>query len=163
MKFPVKFLIGVLAVVIGITGIIVCLVAQGSSEKGLIADYISAINDGDLEAMSKYAPSLSGMLGGNYDNLDALEGESDPVKQALDESCLPCPSEAVKVNCVELLGCSVNKEEDILTGITSVGSAQVNVLIKVEYVDADDEVQSKIYSDKLWLANQGNQYVIVEY
>ena len=52
---------------------------------------------------------------------------------------------------------------EITGGITGIGSTQVNVLIKVEYVDAADETQSKIYSDKLWLANQGNQYVIVEY
>lgn len=153
MKIPVKFLIGVIAIIIGISVALVCVLSQHSSHETVIADYISAINDGDLEAMMKRAPSY-------FDDYDGASENTDPIQVALSNSCFYVPGGVEKVNCVEFLGCElVNKE--VPEGYREITGNIVSVLCKVEYVDAEEETQSVIIQKRVKVIEQNGDYIIM--
>ena len=129
MKFPVKFLIGVLAIIIGISGALVCVCSQHSSEEAAIADYISAINDGDMETMMQYAPNY-------FQSASANSKETDPIKAALNKSCFYAPSDAEKINYIEFLGCELANTE-IPEEYRELTGSVIDILYKIEYVDAE--------------------------
>ena len=157
MKIPVKFLIGVLAIIIGISVALVCVLSQHSSHEAVIADYISAINDGDLETMMEYAPSYFNVFGYGYE--DSSE-ENDPIKVALSKSCFSVPASAEKVNYVEFLGCEVVNKDVPEEHRETMGNV-IAILIKIEYVDADEETQTIIREKTVIVFEQNGDYIIM--
>ncbi|MBR6501844.1 MAG: hypothetical protein IKT42_00215 [Clostridia bacterium] len=157
MKIPVKFLIGVLAIIIGISVALVCVLSQHSSHEAVIADYISAINDGDLEAMMEYAPSYFNVFGYGYE--DSSE-ETDPIKAALGKSCFSIPADAEKVNYVEFLGCEL-VNNDVPEEYRETTGNVIAILIKIEYVDADEETQTIIREKTVMVFEQNGNYIIM--
>lgn len=152
MKLPIKFLIGVLAIIIGVSGAIVCLCTQGTEEEGYISEYVSAINDADLEKMATYGQGAFK----EYEGLD----EKDPIKAALAKSCFGAPDDAEKVNSVELVGCVI-REQPQAEFYLELSSIDVKALIEMEYIDKDGDTVSKLLDYQVIMIKQNGQYVIV--
>ena len=108
MKFPIKFLVALLALVLGITGILVCVIPHYGPEK-VVYDYVAAIEKGDAEKIVDcYATSqLTGM------DSSVLDEMSSAVSANLAQLMLNIPKES-KVESMDVLGCSVEEDKETL-------------------------------------------------
>ncbi len=136
MKFPVKFVIGLVALIVGIVGVIICLVPHYAAPESPVASYVAAVNKGDLGKMAKctLSPSDLGGLGGLSDMLgDMMPQQSGvvDVKTALEQSFISCPDDAATVQSVELIGC-VSGELQSAMGMSG---CEVEAIIKITYTD----------------------------
>ena len=167
-------LIALLAAIVGLIGAIICLVPGQTKADKVIAQYVSAINSGKTEKMSKYTYSLSDLAsefaGEEYAGLvGALEEYSeeenvenkDKIYGALTSSVFNAnsklPSDITKVKSVKLVGC-VDGEEITELDITGIS---VNVILKIDYVDAKGKNQTTYSSETIELIKVENKYYII--
>ncbi|MBO5796801.1 MAG: hypothetical protein J6R77_00450 [Clostridia bacterium] len=172
LTFTKGIIISLLAFVIGLVGVIVCLTPGTTAPDKVVAGYIDAINDGDIEGMSEYMMTASDMLGdlGNslgadMDSLNDLRGEvsggqaqaapGNEIYSALSTSGLRArnrlPEGVTQVTAVELCGC-VDGEVQSAFGMTGL---DVTAVLKVTYVDAEGKEQF-FYSNESFGIVKGN-------
>lgn len=158
MKFPIRVIIGLAMLVIGAVGLVFCLLPQYSAAEQVVANYVSAIDAGDIEKMASYTSSgsITKTFGDALDDFgiteDALEYEgeteeetveADPVLQALRSSSIAAPDDAVSIQSVELIGCTSGAEESAF-GMTG---CDVTALVRIEYTDANEVAHSKVVEE----------------
>lgn len=154
MKFPIKFIIALCALVIGITGILICVLPHYGAQK-VVYDFIKATEKGDTEAMlnctalSQMSSQLSSSV--NSELLSATD-PADP--DALIRSMLSLPSE-VDVTGVTVLGCTAEETVEL-----SAPGYRVTALIQATYIDGEGEEQTDIVSRNYHIAKIGNDYKI---
>lgn len=148
MKFPIKFLVALLALILGITGVLVCVIPHYGPEK-VVYDYVAAVEKGDADKITDcYASSL-------LSEMDSVLGElSGAVSAHLAQSMLGISKEA-KVESVKVLGCSVEESEDTLN------SYEIVALIEGEYVDAEGATQTQVKSRSFSVAKTQKGYKII--
>ena len=148
MKFPIKFLVALLALVLGITGILVCVIPHYGPEK-VVYDYVAAIEKGDAEKIVDcYATSqLTGM------DSSVLNEMSSAVSANLAQLMLNVPKES-KVESMDVLGCSVEEDKETLN------SYNVTALIEGKYVDAEGATQTTVVTRSFALLKTPNGYKI---
>lgn len=131
MKFPIKFLVALLALVLGITGVLVCVIPHYGPEK-IVYDYVAAVEKGDADKITDcYAPSQ--MMG-----MDSVMNEiAGAVSANLAQYMLNVPKDA-KVESIRVIGCSVEESKETLN------SYNVVALIEGEYVDAEGATQTTV-------------------
>lgn len=154
MKFPVKFIIGLLALVIGITGSLICLLPRYGPEK-VVYNYISAAEKGNAEKMYEYTTqkdvsnALNNMFGSYYTDEDEtieIETETETsVSTSLLSQILPVPDAAKEVTSAKVLGCDYETFSEL-----GIMGYKVKALVKLSYTDDEDkeftEVLTKTYS-----------------
>ena len=148
MKFPIKFLVALLALVLGITGILVCVIPHYGPEK-VVYDYVAAIEKGNAEKIVDcYATStLTGV------DSSALGELSSTVSANLAQRMLNIPKES-KVESMDVLGCSVEEDKDILNGYN------VTALIEGKYVDAEGATQTTVVARNFAIVQTSKGYKI---
>lgn len=168
-------LIALLAAIVGLIGTIICLVPGQTKADSTIAKYVSAINSGKTEKMSKYTYSVadlaSNFIGEGYGGLVNAFGETsgeesvenkDTLYGALVKSVFSAdhklPSDLSKVKSVKLVGC-VDGEELTELGMTG---KSVAVVLKIDYVDAEGENRTTYSSESIGLIKIENKYYIVD-
>lgn len=176
LTFTKGIIISLLAFVIGLVGVIVCLTPGTTAPDKVVAGYIDAINDGDVEAMNEYRMTASDMFGdlggslGELGDLGDLMGSGtaqqatpgNEIYTALASSGLSArnrlPEGVTQVTAVELCGC-VDGEVQSAFGMTGL---DVTAVVKVTYVDAEGKEKS-FYSDESFGIVKGNDgYKIAE-
>ncbi|MEE0928821.1 MAG: hypothetical protein UIG59_06485 [Acutalibacteraceae bacterium] len=156
MKFPVKFIIAVCALVIGISGIVACVVPYYGPEK-VVYQYVKAAADGDLQKMYKctVAPEISDTLDGT--NLEGIiDAGSDLVSsEGLAGLIVSPPADDPKILSMKILGCTLEAGGDYL----GVGY-EVKALIETVYT-VDDGEELEYLSEKTFrLVKTNNGYKI---
>lgn len=147
MKFPIKFLVALLALVLGITGVLVCVIPHYGPEK-VVYDFVAAVEKGDAEKIADcYASSLLSELDG------AAEEMMGKVSANLAQRMLDIPQES-KVESIQILGCSVEEGKEILD------SCKVVALIEGEYVDAEGATQTTVVSRNFAIVKTKKGYKI---
>lgn len=179
LTFTKGIIISLLAFVIGVVGLIVCLTPGRTAPDKVVAGYVDAINDGDLEKMSEYMMTASDMLGSLSDSLGSLGSELDglmgemsggqaqaapgnEIYSALSASALQArnrlPEGVTQVTAVELCGC-VDGEIQAAFGMTGV---DVTAVLKVTYVDAEGKEKSFYSNERLGLVKGNDGYKIAD-
>ena len=174
MKFPIKFIIALLALVIGITGALVCLLPRYGPEK-VVYDYIAAAQKGDSEkmynctAMKSIENALNNMYGSNNDVYGELkedyeeETEDDtvetaPVDTSLIRTVVSLPENAKQVTSTKVIGCESTAASDF-----GIMGYNVTALIKVTYLDDKDEECTKVSSKHFSVVKTDNSYKIMDF
>jgi hypothetical protein len=175
LTFTKGIVISLLAFVVGVVGLIVCLTPGRTAPDKVVAGYIDAINDGDMEKMSKYMMTasdimgnmgdmglgeLSGLMGGTGTAQQAVPGNE--IYSALMSSGLRArnrlPEGVTQVTAVELCGCA-DGEAQAAMGLTGL---DVDVILKVTYTDAEGAEKSFYSSEYFSLIKGQDGYKIAD-
>jgi len=140
MKFPFRFTLGVIALIIGLIGIFSSLSSHYTDAQEVVADYVEAINDGNMQEMISCTMASMGNINMNMNtNINGTDGESVDAKlQCLTKSSFSVPEGAVKINSIELIGCSQTEQS---TGF-GVQGYNVTALVEMTFEDAKGETQT---------------------
>ncbi len=154
MKFPVKFIIALCAILIGISGILVCVLPHYGAQK-VVYDFVEAVERGDTEAMLN-CTALSQMSSQLSSSVSSeLMSATDPADpDALIRSMLSLPSGS-DVTSVTVLGCTAEETVEL-----SAPGYRVTALIQATYIDDEGEEQTDIVSRNYHIAKIGNDYKI---
>lgn len=174
MKNGIRVGIALLAFLVGVIGLVVCLVPHYSAPDKIIARYVAAINDGNVEKMNKCMLSgseeFSNLLGKEMGDIDDLLGSLSSSEEAapgnaayvaLQSSTFSAgnrlPDDVTEVKAVELYGCT-DGETQTMMGITGLS---VDVILKVTYVDGEGAEQTLFSEEDLNLIKSKSHYMIV--
>lgn len=161
----IMVLAALLAFLVGLIGLIVCVVPGQTAPDKAISKYISAVNSCNLEKMHELSASsvLSGMLGqsGGMGNIYGDESApADKIYTALQSSVFDAasdlPEDFKEIKSVNLVGC-VDGELESAMGITGMN---VRVVLEVEYVDGEGNAQSLYSTENIGLIKYGSKYYI---
>lgn len=149
MKFPKLFLAALLALIVGVTGVVVCAVPHYGPEK-IVYDYVDAVEKGDADAITAcYATSQSGVM-------DSVVNElAGAVSANLAQYMLNVSTDAT-VESLKVLGCSVEESEETLNGYNVVA------LIEGEYVDAEGAEQTTVVACDFYVVKTQKGYKIYD-
>lgn len=151
MKFPVKFVIAVCVLLVGLAGLIVCVVPHYGVEK-VVYQYIDAAQDGDVEEMMECTAvsQLAGAFGGL--DVSGMMGSVSPESVIRDTFGIPGDATLVSV---DTLGCTVEE------GNTFYGAGyRVRALIKTVYTDVEGAEQTRITEKSFSVMDTGEGYKI---
>lgn len=170
MKFPIKLLCALLALIIGIVGLLVVLNPSKTDAEKMIEKYVAAIDNGDAKAMNKLEDptkiikslgKLSDLMG--EDVVPDHDFDKGNRKEALEESKVSAfylPEDAT-VDSVKLLAVTQEekKNESYLT--LSIKYISAKAIIEVTYTteDGTTETVQKEESFDIWYNK--STYVIV--
>lgn len=166
MKLTKNILISLLAILIGVGGLVFCLVPGYSAPDKAVAKYVSAINRGSMKGMAACQINESDLhgIGSDLFDSDLKDKKVDPdnkIYSCLKESGLSAyrrlPKDAVKVKKVALCGC-VNGEKE---NFDSMVGFKINAVVKVTYIDKDNEEQSFYCDENFAILKIRSKYKIV--
>ena len=147
MKFPVKFLIAVLAFIIGLTGVIICIVPHYGPEK-VVQNFFTAAEEGNVQKMLDC--TVASQMGGEF--AEGLLSQTNAAE--IKNNVFGVPEGGTLVE-VEVLGFAVDEAVvDTLAGY------EVTALVKVVYKDAEGAEQELIMQESFSLMDAGNGYKI---
>ena len=156
MKFPVKFIIGLIILVIGISGSAVCLSPHYSAPEKVVAKYVKAVDNNNIKKMISctIANDVANALGGDF--AEEVVPDSDSDSDALAKSFINSPENAKKIKSVKLLGCTIGENESAF-GITG---CEVTALIKITYLDDEDEKKTFVTEENITVIKTPRGYKI---
>lgn len=173
IKFPIKPLISVIAVIVGVVCLVMCVVPHLPSPAATVKQYVSAVNKMDSAAMNKLCISASDMFsqsgllnfGVDSDSYTSV-GSYDTLEEAIEESSLgiSLPDEADEIIGLKFIGAEV--ENSMSLNLQSLGgknynAVQVNALIEITYTADDTDEHHKLYKTAhLGLMKNGSSYLI---
>ena len=182
MKLPIKLLIALLAVVVGLVGIIVCITPGRPAPDKTMEKYIAAINKADASKMQDcYATgALMQQLGDAFDidMDDYLEENSQKLEVSVDYDRLAAlqdsylsvssmlPENTVEVKKVKLLGCtnsSDQKADQLSAALLGTKLVEVLALVEVTYVTEDGEQQTVRNQESLGMVQTDSGYRLVDF
>lgn len=179
-KFPIKFFIAAVAVILGLVGVLVSLVPHYSAPEAAVARYIDAVNSGNAEQLFKATIAsdmasamneLGNQLGIDSSEMGNLMNEMQEGLQnstgatvtenlgLLKQSFIAVPDGAVGFVKAELLGCVVG-EPMMQQGATG---HDVTALIKVTYTDAEGEEKTAVCEENVGVANIGKGFKVADF
>lgn len=144
MKKYIHVMLSLALILIGMIGIIVCIVPSASAEYRLVKKYISAVNKADYTGMQECCANDKDLINlFNFDSVASDDTQEDSVTDratALKASRLGIgaylPEDAKEVASLKVIGCS----EAPLSETDSFSSASaVTAIIQMTYIDADGE------------------------
>ncbi len=152
-KFPVKVCIALLAVLVGLIGVIVLLVPSLSQEGNVVRKYVAAINSLDTQKMQACMADPSDLTealasyGVDNAQLEKAAQEANVSSEAIkrwmllecSELDLSLPEDARGIEKIEMVGCTSFSDEAIFLQSDGVSMA----LLKVDYLTGDEEVPQK--------------------
>lgn len=165
MKLTKNIVISLLAMLIGLGGLVFCLIPGYSGPDKAVAKYVSAVNRANLRDMASCQISESDLLGANLDwfDYDLADEKLDPDNKtysALKFSGMSAyrrvPKDAVKVKKVALCGC-VDGEQKDFQGMTGY---RVTAVVKVIYIDKDNNEQTIFCDEKFGILKVKGKYKI---
>lgn len=151
-----------LAILIGIIGIIICILPGNTAPDKTVAKYVSALDSGKTSKM-KECLYASDLLGEQYDDYYAEEETADGgLLSALRSSALrkaadKLPGDLDAISKIKLLGCVDGKEESSagLTGLT------VTVVLQIDYTDEEGAEHTAYPACEINLIKSGKKYLII--
>lgn len=151
MKISKPILIGVIAFIVGLVGLIICLVPGQSAADATVADYVSAVNSGNTKKMSDCILKPSD-LGVNMDfdlDYDTSESTGDKKLDALNESEFDFEDNdsVKKINSVTLVGC-IDGKKQTQSYMPGKKAEYVNVTAVVEIKYENDEGDEVVVYDE---------------
>ncbi len=170
MKGLRNLIITVIAVLVGLAGSLVCILPSASAEYKLVNNYINAVNGANLEKMNSYLASdvLSSALGeefegvldssnkaqGNVDKLSALKSSILSIRSEL-------PEDAKEIKSIKLIGCNIGEETK--ADFIATSSTNVDAIVQLTYINADDETVSVTSVEDIQLCKIQNQLKIASF
>lgn len=165
MKKYIVVIIAAAFVLIGLIGALVCVIPTASAEFKTVDKFISAVDDCDYEAIVDCFPieELSSVFGIESD--DVLESSSEKLESKLDylkafggKAAKNVPEDAKSVEKIELISCSKFQEQSV--GFLE--ETEVECVIRVEYITADDEKISFTVNEEYDLMMVDGKYKIYD-
>ncbi len=171
MKFPIKLLCAVLALIIGIVGLIVLLNPSKTEGEKVVEKYITAVNKGDAKAMNKLEDpskilksfgSLSQVLGDEV--IPDHDFDKGDRKEALAQSKISgfeIPEDAT-VDRVKLLAVSEEEKHNQSYLNISVKYISIHAVIEVTYTTEDGTTKTLQEENSFDIWYHKSNYVIVD-
>ena len=157
MKKYLNVIISAGIAVIGIIGVLICVIPSVSGEYAVIDKYVSAIDACDYDKiidcwpLEEYEKSLGTsvdeLLSDYTDDLPSAT-KMDYLKLFAPHAANQVPDDAKSVESIKLVSCG--KKEPVDVGFTLVaisGAAEVEAVLQVTYLSADDEEVSFTYTE----------------
>ena len=168
----IAVLIALLAALVGLVGVIICVLPDQTSPDRLISNYVKAINAGNTDKMRQMgiASVLSDKLGSQLGNLQGgLSGDAfdkdqqthtDKIHKALNTSAFnvisDLPEGFKEIKSVKVVGCVDGEEESYMNLI----GMNVGVVLEITFVDAEDNTQSICCAENIGVIRYNNKYYI---
>lgn len=171
MKFPVKLLCAVLALLIGVIGLIVVLNPSKTDGEKVIAKYVAAVNNCDAKALNKLEDpskiikslgSLSDLMG--EDIVPDHEFDKGDRKEALAQSRISgfdIP-ETATVDSVKLLAVTGEEKHSESYMNLHIRYISLNAIIEVSYTMEDGVTETVQAEDSFDIWYNKSNYVIVD-
>lgn len=165
MKSNVKIIISIALVLVGLIGILVCVIPSASSEYKIVKKYISAVNGCNEKAIKactavdQYSQIFEidtadsdFEFDGDATKYDYLKASSLSIKNSV-------PEDAKEVKKVSLISCK--KTTDAAVDLFSSSFTEVDAVVRVTYKTEDDKTVSVTNSQNFTLSKTSKGYKIV--
>ena len=171
MKFPVKLLCAVLALIIGVVGLIVVLNPSRTDAEKVLEKYVSAVNKGDAKTMNKLEDptKIVKALGSLAELVDEdiapdHEFEKGDRTEALRQSMISgfYIPEGSTVDKVKLLAVSNEEKHDESYLSIRIKYISVDALIEVTYTTEDGVMEIVQNEDSFDIWYNKSTYVIMD-
>ena len=162
MKKYIHVMLSLALMLIGIIGIIVCVVPSASAEYRLVKKYISAINKADYTGMQECCADTEDLLGISNSDIasdDDREASVTDRMTALKTSLLSIssylPEDAKEVESLKVIGCSEASpfETDAFSSVS-----EVTAIIQMTFIDADGETAMVSHQENFVIAKTSNGF-----
>lgn len=158
MKIKSSVIVSFFMIILGVVGMVVSFLPDGSKAEKAINSYVKAIDAADGKKMKEYTTVE---LFGNVINDDKIEVST--TMEAISESVLnidsKIPDDAKEVKKITLIGAYL---EELEAEEFEIAGAEGMIVVKVKYVDKEDKLKTAYCGDTISLLNTNSGYKIVD-
>lgn len=171
MKKYLNVIVSTGIAIIGIIGVLICVIPSVSSEYAIIDKYIDAIDDCDYDKivacwpLEEYAKSvgtsIENILPGDAEALSSAT-KMDYLKLFLSRAAIRVPDDAKSVESIKLISCGKKEAVDVGFNLVAISSAtEVEAVLQVTYISADDEEVSFTYAEEFGVVETKKGFRVV--